>query len=197
MMSLPRFIELLIAVIALIVGGGVGVGALSPPTDDTALNRFLHVALTAGVWVLAWLASRKWNRKLSSSRVYRRFLNLTFASLAIIIVSLVPRLILRNAWTVSYVTQRVLIGGELTVPGQAYFKALPDATDWQALLDSAGKPEEVWTSDSIRRRAWILWPLHIMGFGSSIFMIIFAWYVLRQDLSKVASVEASHESQSS
>jgi hypothetical protein len=166
--NLPGFIEWSVSIL-----GSLGVAEIAPPNDQPFLSRLVHIVVIAGMLLPAFLLTRDLDE---SKR--KRIVWIGLTAFLVGLTLLTTYLFLRSEWTVLYEDGRRIVGSVLTEAGRIYFDESPNAAPEKAVFDNGGNAAGIWTLDSIgARRNW-LWPIHLLGFSTALFLILLCWRTL-------------------
>jgi len=132
-------------------------GFLLPPPvgiskDDEKVWLRLAQFAVAVLFGLMFTAARKWNKK-----KHARWWVWTSATLLLFsVAAMVWFQYISYSWTCRYNGKSVIIGTTYTIQGKYYVDRNPGISCEDLLEDFAGKPEDIWTRESINRHRIIL-----------------------------------------
>jgi hypothetical protein len=133
--------------------GIVGAFVLPPPgesPDETPWRRLAQ--FTAAVLIgLMFVAARRWG-----SRDPAPWASLAAASLVLAVLATFGYDHLTGRWSCRHDDRRVVVGREYTEQARAHRARDPGASCERLLQDFAGRVDEVWLADGIRRRRAVL-----------------------------------------
>lgn len=171
------------ALVAAVFGGAAGALTLGPPTDVPALTTGLCVATAALAWLLAWIVGGRVGRR-TSGRSFRArcFVTLVLAGV-VAIGSVIGYVLARDRLTAMCAGERHIIGTELTDQADGVVRTRGYTTAEDLLMSAGCSAKDVWTAESLRWSAGILWSVFFLLAGGLVFPVIFLWHVLASSRS--------------
>lgn len=151
------------------LGGGALFTTFAPPVEPFAIVPVAVMAIAAFAWLVGFLLGQRWNLRHALRTYYKRLLTVAVVFSLLLVGTLIAYVNLWNTHTVSYYGTRLCIGSELTDGGKQYFTKNPSASNERAVWDAAGRPEDIWTSESVVTCRSTLW----MVFLPLIFLVVF------------------------
>lgn len=164
------------ALVAAIFVGEGGVLTMGPPTDVPVLTHAATIAVSALVWLFAWVVGKRVGRR-ESHKVFRTRCVTTFVVAGVIVAgATIGYVLARGELSAPCGGERHVVGTELTDRGREMAKRYNSPEE---LLMTAGcKARDVWTAESLRRSAILLWTSFLLVIGAFVFPVVFLWYVL-------------------
>ncbi len=126
------------------------------PEDEKIWQRLGRFVVTILVGLL-FIAARRWDK----NKHFRGWTIAAGAWLVLAVVAFLGYQSLLSSHTCTHVSKRLVIGTVYTPQGLTYVQKNPGISCRDLLDDFAGKPDDIWTEESIHRNRMILAEVYI------------------------------------
>ncbi|MGH7388589.1 MAG: hypothetical protein ACREM3_03940 [Candidatus Rokuibacteriota bacterium] len=136
----------------------MGTFVLPPPAallDETPWRRLAQV-VAAVLIGLMFVATRRWRARGRAPWAW-----LALASLVLAVLATFGYDYLTRAWSCRYDDRRVIVGADYTEQARAHRQRDPGASCERLIQDFAGRLDDVWVGEGIRRRHSVLAALYV------------------------------------
>lgn len=164
------------------LGGYEALVAFAPPANIPGVARLISFPAAVVAYLLGRLAARWFGDHFRNKRRFNALVAVTGGSLVLLVFSVLGYFTIWEEYTANFRGTRMWVGSEPTAQGEDYFRRYPEnrSRPEEALEDFKGKPEDVWTARSIRKRQWLLWPVFMALAFLVVFLIVLSVYAVEE-----------------
>jgi hypothetical protein len=162
------------------LGGYEALVAFAPPADTPGVARLISFPAAVVAYLLGRLAARRFGARFRNKRQFQALVAIVGGALVFLVLSALGYLTILDEYTTNFYGTRMWVGSEPTPQGEDYFRRYPEnrSRPEEVLKDFKGKPEHVWTVQSIRQRRWLLWPIFMALAFFVVFLIVLSVYAV-------------------